>query len=152
MRVQMTDGSLQFRHVTINVVQPIAPPQPPPVVVADPLAGTRWNVANYNNGAGAVVGVIAGTNLTLAFENGGRVSGNAGCNTYSASYSAGGDRLSVSMPAGGMRTCESPEGVMQQEQRFLAALASSATFRITGDRLEIRSGADQMAIVASRAP
>jgi heat shock protein HslJ len=152
MRVLLADGSTQFRHVTINVVQPIAPPQPPPVVVVDPLAGTRWNVTNFNNGAGAVAGVIPGTQLTLAFENGGRASGTAGCNTFSASYQANGDRLSVSMPASGMAHCESPEGAMQQEQQYLAALHSSATFRITGDRLEIRSNADQMAVVATRAP
>jgi heat shock protein HslJ len=152
MRVQLVDGSTQFRHVTINVVQPLAPPQPPPVVVVDPLAGTRWNVTNFNNGAGAVVGVIDGTQITLAFESGGRVSGQAGCNTYSAGYQASGSTLSVTMPAATKLFCDSPEGVMQQEQQYLAALQSAATFRISGDRLEVRSNADQLAIAANRAP
>ena len=40
MRVQLTDGSTQFRQVTINVTQPIAPPQPPPV--ADARAPSSW--------------------------------------------------------------------------------------------------------------
>ena len=69
MRVKLNDGSTQFRQVTINVTQPIAPPQPPaveqpiappqPPLLVDPLAGTRWNVVNFNNGMGAAPGVIA---------------------------------------------------------------------------------------------
>ena len=39
---------------------------------------------------------------------------------------------------------------MQQEQQFLAALQSAATFQITGDQLNIRSGADALAVVATQ--
>ena len=42
MRVQLTDGSTQFRQVTINVTQPIAPPQPPPVAACRRLLSIRW--------------------------------------------------------------------------------------------------------------
>ena len=45
--------------------------------------------------------------------------------------------------------CETPAGVMQQEQQFLAALQSAATFQITGNQLQIRSGADALAVVAT---
>ena len=41
---------------------------------------------------------------------------------------------------------------MQQEQQFLAALQSAATFQITGNQLQIRSGGDALAIMANRAP
>ena len=154
MRVQLTDGSTQFRQVTINVTQPIAPPQPPTVApppAVDPLAGTRWNVVNFNNGMGAVTGVIPDTSLTLAFDGSGQVTGNAGCNTYSAGYRAGGNSLTIDRPNATMRFCETPEGVMQQEQQFLAALHSAATFSISGDQLQIRSGSDALAVVATRA-
>ena len=41
---------------------------------------------------------------------------------------------------------------MQQEQQFLAALKSAATFQITGDQLQIRSADNSLAVVATRAP
>ena len=159
----MRDGSTQFRQVTINVIQPVAPPQPPPVETqpvappqpptsGNPLAGTRWTVANFNNGTGAVVGLIAGTTITMDFDANGRVQGKAGCNTYFANYQAGGNVLSVSQPGTTNLFCDSPEGVMQQEQQFLAALQSAATFQITGSQLQIRTGADALAIMANRAP
>jgi heat shock protein HslJ len=161
MRVKLNDGSTQFRQVTINVTQPIAPPQPPPVtqpiappqppLLVDPLAGTRWTVVNFNNGVGAVTGTIADTSLTLAFDGAGQVTGNAGCNTYSAGYRAGGNSLTIDRPNATMRFCETPEGVMQQEQQFLAALHSAASFSISGDQLQIRSGSDALAVVATQA-
>jgi heat shock protein HslJ len=155
MRVQLTDGSTQFRHVTINVAQPIAAPQPPivaPPVVVDPLAGTRWTVTNFNNGAGAVTGLVAGSAISMDFGNDGRITGAAGCNSYFAGYRAGGNSLSVDHPGSTNMFCESPEGVMQQEQQFLAALQSAATFQITGNQLQIRSGGDALAVMANRAP
>ena len=41
------------------------------------------------------------------------------------------------------------EGVMEQEQRFLSALASVATFRIEGDLLVLRR-ADDSGLVEAR--
>ncbi|MGE5602672.1 MAG: META domain-containing protein, partial [Nitrososphaerales archaeon] len=163
MRVLMTDGSTQLRQVTINVIQPIAPPQPPPVatqpiappqppVEANPLAGTRWNVMNVNNGMGAVVGLVAGSTITMDFGTGGQLQGSAGCNTYSATYNASGDALTISPPRATQMYCDSPEGVMQQEQQFLAALQSAAAFQITGDRLYIRSPGGALAVSGNRAP
>jgi heat shock protein HslJ len=160
MRVLLQDGSTQFREVTVNVTQPIAPPQPPSVTqpiappqpppAGDPLTGTRWNVVNFNNGMGAVTGTIEGTTITLAFDAG-RASGNAGCNTYNANYQAGGNVLTVERPNATMQFCETPDGVMQQEQQYLAALQSAATFSVSGDQLQIRSGSDALAVVATRA-
>ena len=98
MRVLLRNGQTVFRQITINVAQPIAPPQPPsaaPPPAADPLAGTRWTVTNFNNGMGAVTGLVEGTTITMDFDAAGSVRGNAGCNTYSASYQAGGNTLSV---------------------------------------------------------
>ena len=161
MRVKLNDGSTQFRQVTINVTQPIAPPQPPPVtqpiappqppLLVDPLAGTRWTVVNFNNGMGAVTGTTPDTSITLVFEASGQLSGNAGCNTYSAGYRAGGNSLTVDRPNATSRWCETPEGVMQQEQQYLAALQSAASFNLSGDQLQIRSGSDGLAVVATRA-
>ena len=153
LRVLLPDGSTQFAQVTITVIQPIASPQPPIVPPAvDPLAGTRWTVANINNGAGAVVGLVEGSRITMDFDTAGRVQGKAGCNTYFANYTAGGNSLTVARPGSTNLFCESPEGVMEQEQQFLAALQSAATFQIAGDQLQIRSADNSLAVVATRAP
>ena len=153
MRVQLNDGSAQFRQVRINVAQPIASPQPPIETPAtDSLVGTRWTVVNYNNGLGAVTGVIEGTQLSMDFNTTAQIQGTAGCNTYNAAYQAVGNSLSINRPSSTNMFCESPQGVMEQEQQFLNALQSAATFQINGNQLNIRSGANALAITATRAP
>ena len=97
-------------------------------------------------------GSFAGSTITMDFGAGGQLQGSAGCNTYSANYQAGGNALSITMPISGRMLCDSPEGVMQQEQQFLAALQSAATFQITGAQLQIRSAGDTLAVMANRAP
>ena len=153
MRVQLTDGSTQFRQLTINVTQPAATPQPPVEPPgANPLAGTRWSVMNVNNGLGAVSALVPDTAITMEFDEAGRILGTAGCNTYSAYYQASGTTLTVNLPSSTNMYCAAPDGVMQQEQQFLTALQSAASFQITGDQLQIRSAADELAIAATQAP
>ena len=50
------------------------------------------------------------------------------------------------------RSCsaQSPPGVMEQESEYLAALESAATYRIEGDLLEMRTAADQIAVMMTR--
>ena len=60
---------------------------------ADRLAGTSWQVTAVNNGRQAVVGVLAGTSLTMVFGSDGKLSGSAGCNNYNATYRAEGGAL-----------------------------------------------------------
>ncbi len=146
MRVRLRDGSTQFRQVTIVVNQP-APPPPAP----NPLSGTRWNVVNYNDG-GAIVTLLAGTAINMEFGANGQVMGSSGCNSFNAGYSVNGSALSVGQPSGTQRLCPDPQGVMDQETRFLSALRSAASFRIIGSQLEISNGGGQIAIVASQAP
>jgi heat shock protein HslJ len=149
MRVRLRDGTTQFRQVTIavNVPAPTATPAPAP----NPLAGTRWDVVNYNDGA-AIVTLVPGTSITMEFGAGGQVTGNSGCNSFSAGYSVNGSALSITQPGGTQQFCAEPEGVMDQEARFLAALQSAASFRINGSQLEITSAAGQIVLVATRAP
>ncbi len=41
---------------------------------------------------------------------------------------------------------------MEQEAAFLAALQAAATFRITGNTLDLNTAGGQIAVVATRAP
>jgi heat shock protein HslJ/uncharacterized protein YraI len=148
MRVLMRDGSLNFRQVTINVATP--PPPPPPAT--NPLAGTRWNVVNYNNG-NAIVTLLPDSSASMDFGKDGQVTGSAGCNNYFASFQVGGNNsLTIGKPGATARFCPEPPGVMEQETRFLSALQSAASFRINGNLLEIKNAGGQIAIVANRAP
>ncbi len=153
MRVLHRDGTVVFRQVTINVTQPIASPQPPIETPADDaLVGTRWEVVNYNNGRDALVSPLLDTRLTMEFGSGGSLSGSSGCNTYTTSYQINGSSITIGLPGGSQRLCSEPEGIMEQEAEFLAAIQSASTFTINGSRLEMRTASGQNAIIASQLP
>jgi heat shock protein HslJ len=116
------------------------------------LAGTRWQVTALNNGRQAVVGVLAGTSLTMVFGSDGKLSGSAGCNNFNATYRAEGSALNIGAPVATRMMCAQPEGRMTQEAQFLAALASTAQARREGDRIELRTAADALAVSARLAP
>ena len=59
------------------------------VVNATDLTDTAWEVVNYNNGREAVVGLIEGTEISAYFGVEGDLTGNAGCNQYFTSFTAG---------------------------------------------------------------
>ena len=103
------------------------------------LAGSSWEVIAYNNGKEAVVSVIIGTEITADFGEDGQLTGNAGCNNYFASYETEGDKISIG-PAGSTEMgCSEPEGIMEQEQLYLAALQTANTYRIEGLDMEMRT-------------
>jgi heat shock protein HslJ len=109
------------------------------------LDGSAWNVLGYNNGKQAVVSTLQGTELTMGFLEG-RVSGNAGCNTYNAPYTVDGDKITIGPLATTRKMCADPAGVMDQEAQFLSALQTAATWKIDGDQLGMRTAADAMAV------
>jgi heat shock protein HslJ len=112
------------------------------------LEGTSWEVTAYNNGRGGVTSPILGTTLTMQFGADGTLSGNSGCNTYSAPFSAADGTISVGPGVSTMMACVEPEGVMEQEAEFLAALASAATYTVSGGLLELRTADDAAAVQA----
>lgn len=114
------------------------------------LAGSEWVVTGVNNGNQAVSSVIAGTELTLSFDDEGFVSGSAGCNNFSAGYVAGDTAIHIDTIAGTLMFCESPTGVMDQEAQFTAALANASTYSIDGSTLTIRDADGAMQITANR--
>lgn len=144
MRVLQRDGTVVFRQVTINVSGTTAP---------DPLAGTRWEVVNYDNGRGGLVTPLPGTRLTMEFGTDGSLVGSGGCNNYTTAYRVNVDNITIDSPASTQQVCPELEGIMDQEAEFLTnALPSAATFRIDGNTLEIRSAGNQIAVLATRIP
>lgn len=103
------------------------------------LTGATWQLTGYNNGKNAVVSVLGGTAITAVFGEDGRVSGSAGCNNYFASYEIDAASISIGPAASTRKMCAQPEGIMEQESAYLAALETAATYQIQGDSLELRA-------------
>ena len=110
------------------------------------LASTTWKVVAYNNGKQAVVSVLSGTELTMQFATDGRVSGSAGCNQYTGSYTHDGSTLRFSPAAATRRMCARPEGIMEQEQQFLKSLEMVTNAMQEGDKLELRGERGQLVV------
>lgn len=112
------------------------------------LAGTSWIVTAYNNGREAVVGPILGTELTAVFGEDGSLSGSAGCNSYRTSFETTAEGgISIGPAAITRMMCSTPEGIMEQEAEFLAALETAATYQVQGDMLQMRTADDALAAV-----
>jgi heat shock protein HslJ len=110
----------------------------------EPVAGTDevqlenadWVLASYLTLGGVVAEPLPGTNTTARFQDG-QVNGNAGCNNYFGGYEVDGNILSVGPLASTEMFCGNPQGVMDQEYAYLAALGNAAFFEIDGEQLEI---------------
>ena len=109
------------------------------------LTGTSWRVTGYNNGRQAVVSVLSGTELKMAFSADGRVSGSAGCNNFIGTYTVSGSALKFGPAATTRKLCARP-GVMEQEQQFLKALETVATIHQEGARAELRTADGALAV------
>jgi heat shock protein HslJ len=120
-------------------------------VQSQSLAGTSWNVVDYNNGKQAVVSVMEATKLTAVFDKNGHISGSAGCNHYSGPVKTTPPKITIGPLAATRKSCSTPSGVMEQETEYLAALESAATYSIQGSTLEFRTAGGALAASLSRA-
>jgi heat shock protein HslJ len=100
------------------------------------LPGTSWDVLSYDNGRGGVTSVIIGTELTLNFDEE-TVAGLAGCNNYNGGYEVDGQKINFGPLATTRKFCSDPEGTMDQESEFLAALENAARYEIEGDQMDV---------------
>ena len=115
------------------------------------LAGSSW-LATYvliesSEGVVSSSGIQA-AQQTLNFTEDGKINGNAGCNEYFSNYEVDGNKLSIS-PIGSTRMfCG--EGLIAEETAFLTALEKAASYRISGDSLQIFAADETTLISFSR--
>jgi heat shock protein HslJ len=122
LRVELKTGEILLQQVTVQVQS--QGPQ-------DPLKNTSWVLSSmYVNQV-----PVPDTTITLAFGAEGDLSGDASCNTYNGSYTVNGNLFSVGPLATTRKSCG--EDVDAQEQAYLTALQSAATFEISGNQLII---------------
>ena len=93
------------------------------------LEGTDWNLDAFNDGQGAFGNLIEGTHITASFESDGNLGGSGGCNVYNTTYAADSNNLSIGPILSTQMACPEPEGVMDQESKYLTALEQAATYR-----------------------
>ncbi|HEY0605687.1 MAG TPA: META domain-containing protein [Herpetosiphonaceae bacterium] len=100
------------------------------------LFETPWQLTTFVQGD-AASSTIAGSRVTLRLANG-VARGTAGCNRYSGSYTTEGDKITISQLISTKMACTAT-GVMEQETRFLDALATSQSWTIDGETLTLKN-------------
>jgi len=129
----MTDEQLTMANEAGETVLTFVPREAPELV------GTIWNSIGYNNGKQGVVSIVIHTQITAVFGEDGTLSGNAGCNDYSAGFEVDGESIAIGPAVATRKMCAEPEGVMEQEAQYLAALGMAQVYTIEGDRLQLRT-------------
>jgi heat shock protein HslJ len=107
------------------------------------LQGGEWVVEDIDS-----AGIVDRSRATLVFGLDGRISGRASCNTYGGQYKLTGESLTIDKAATTMMACA--PSLDAQEQRFLAALAATQRFEITGDGALLLLGSGDRSIKARR--
>lgn len=114
---------------------------------APQLEGIDWQVTGFNNGRSAVVSPLLDTALSVRFEDG-KVTGNAGCNRFSGTYTRDGAQLSVASTVATTRM-QCGDDVMRQEREFLAAVQAAVTWAIDVGMLDMHRADGERALTAS---
>jgi heat shock protein HslJ len=110
------------------------------------LTGTNWIANGVNNGRGGVQSIVIGNEITAVFGEEGSLSGSAGCNNYGGTYEVDGENMSIGPLAVTAMFCEQPEGTMDQESEYLAALETVAAWSIDGDVLDLSTSEGARAV------
>ena len=98
----------------------------------------------------AVKSPLAGTEITASFDEDGRLSGSAGCNDYTATYTTDRSAIEIAQPGATRKACTEPDGVMEQEAAYLAALPKAARFAVGGGTLELLTARGTIVVTFSR--
>jgi heat shock protein HslJ len=93
--------------------------------------------------AGTEGTLLANSQITAEFDEAGTLAGSAGCNRYQASYSANQGTLTVDPALSTRKFCVEPEGLMDQETHYLAALRTVTAYAVENDQLTLLNGLGQ---------
>jgi heat shock protein HslJ len=107
-----------------------------PARVTDGLEGTAWDLVSYRGPAAASVPVVPGASANLAFGPRGQLAGSGGCNSFAGTWSATGDRLTLTVGATTRKACA--PALMLQETAVLQLLTKVATFALDDPTLNLR--------------
>ena len=77
------------------------------------LEDVSWQAIGINNGRGGVV-FAENTHLATSVFAYGKISGNAGCNNFTAAYEIEGDQITIGRAMTTRKHCAEPHGIMEQ--------------------------------------
>jgi heat shock protein HslJ len=98
-----------------------------------PFAGIPWELKMYKGSTGSMIGSNPHTTVNALFGADGNLTGSAGCNSYTGSYTHRGQNgISIGPLATTLMYCGDP-GVMDQETAYLANLQAAASYEVTAD-------------------
>ena len=120
-RLVVIDGDLEVREGEQTLVR-LAP-------VDEGIRGVTWVLTGIHDGKSGFTSVLGDVVITLLLDDDGRLSGDAGCNRYTASYTLTASGLEIGAPAGTRMMC--PEPVMEQEARYLGWLPEVRAHRVS---------------------
>lgn len=109
------------------------------LVDSENLIDTTWSLSGYNSGAQGFIPILSGTSINAIFSEDGVITGNSGCNQFSAPYQADDEQITIGEPVSTRNFCSTPEGTMVQERRFLEILVSADSYQIQENQLIILS-------------
>jgi putative lipoprotein len=112
-----------MRTLTLAFLAAIAASAPVPALAQSDLTGSTW-LAEDIMGAG----VIDRVQSTLQPLADGRVAGSSGCNRFTGKGTLSGGKVEIGLLATTRMAC--PPAVMNQEDKFLKALAASRRYEI----------------------
>jgi len=120
----------------------------------DPALLGTWQLVSFLGADGGTVAAIAGSTPLVTFDREGRLGGTAGCNHFSADYTASGSTLTVGPVVSTLMYCSLPAGVMDQEQRVFALFPMTGGYTVSGNSLFLsdRSGNRIMSFERAAAP
>jgi len=100
---------------------------------------------------GGLRGVLSGAEITLELrlEDDTSLRGRAGCNFYGAPITVNGSALGIGPIGSTDMLCTVPEGIMDQEERYLAILKSVRSFQIRDNKLILYDAFEKSALVFS---
>jgi heat shock protein HslJ len=118
-----TDGTTSSESIEITVV--------------NGLTANRWRLQSYSSPQTGLMTPLAGTEINALFEANGSLSGSAGCNTYSGGFTAYDETLRTSNLSATQSVCDSPQGIMEQESRYISLLSQAARFSVSAGQLNV---------------
>jgi len=119
---------------------------PPYEMTPAPLTGTMWYLNSFIDVQGNIWTPVQKNPISLQFSQDGKVSGNAGCNSYSGTYTVTGAGMSISGFAVTRMYCGEP-GVMDLESTYLAILPMMKVYRISGNALTLSDGTGTITMI-----
>jgi len=124
---------------------------PPYTMTPAPLTGTKWYLNSLVDAQGQIWGPVTTNPISLQFVDDRNVSGNAGCNSYSGTYTVTGNSINISGFAVTLMYCGEP-GVMNLESTYLAILPMMKVYKISGNQLTLSDGTGKITMLYGTTP